>query len=175
MKRTLFFLGIFMTLTLSAAGQEDPPVPPTPPNPPAPPTPPAPPAPPDLEGRLERFEAMKVAHITSFLELTPQEAQSFWPVYNKWDEKRSTLRKAMRPEKKIEDMTEKEASDFLDKTLETRKALSEIENSMIEELKSVLSTEKVLKLVQAEHSFHRSVVQRYRKRSEGRHHHKEKQ
>ncbi|MDX1685863.1 MAG: hypothetical protein R3275_11550, partial [Saprospiraceae bacterium] len=68
MKQILFFLGIFMTLTLSAAGQEDPPVPPTPPNPPAPPTPPAPPAPPDLEGRLERFEAMKVAHITSFLE-----------------------------------------------------------------------------------------------------------
>mgnify|MGYP003531372575 FL=1 len=32
----------------------------------------------------EKVEATKVAYFTKKLNLTPEEAQVFWPVYNKW-------------------------------------------------------------------------------------------
>lgn len=40
------------------------------------------------DGRVKRFEkvqALKIAFITQKLELTPDEAQKFWPVYNRYE------------------------------------------------------------------------------------------
>ena len=34
------------------------------------------------EGRAERLKSLRIALITEALELTPEEAQTFWPVYN---------------------------------------------------------------------------------------------
>ena len=35
-----------------------------------------------LEKKKEKIEAMKVAYLTNELELTVEESQAFWPVYN---------------------------------------------------------------------------------------------
>ncbi len=45
--------------------------------------------PPDKAARLE---ALKVAYITQQLALTPEEAQNFWPVYNKYFSEIKTAR-----------------------------------------------------------------------------------
>ena len=37
------------------------------------------------EGRAERLKSLRIALITEALELTPEEAQVFWPVYNARD------------------------------------------------------------------------------------------
>src|SRR4051812_8662994 len=43
--------------------------------------------------RGERIEALKVAFITKQLQLTSQEAEKFWPVYNQYDvEMKSIIR-----------------------------------------------------------------------------------
>jgi len=34
------------------------------------------------EGRAEQLKSLRIALITEALELTPEEAQTFWPVYN---------------------------------------------------------------------------------------------
>ena len=36
-------------------------------------------------GRQEKIQALKVAFITQKLQLTPAEAEKFWPVYNQYD------------------------------------------------------------------------------------------
>src|ERR1035437_4885758 len=66
-------------------------------NPPQPPTPPSPPSPPDPM-RKEKMESMKIAFLTQKLDLTPDEAQKFWPVYNEFQKKREELRKKRREE-----------------------------------------------------------------------------
>ena len=38
-----------------------------------------------------RIESMKVAYITNKLDLTPEEARKFWPVYNSWQNKKEEL------------------------------------------------------------------------------------
>ena len=37
------------------------------------------------EGRSERIQSLKIAFITQKLELTSDEAQKFWPVYNRYE------------------------------------------------------------------------------------------
>ena len=51
----------------------------------------------------EQVEAMKIAFITKKLNLSPEEAQQFWPVYNEYTAKRDALRKEVRKSKKTKD------------------------------------------------------------------------
>lgn len=39
----------------------------------------------DKEGRSEKIQSLKIAFITQKLELTTDEAQKFWPVYNGYE------------------------------------------------------------------------------------------
>jgi hypothetical protein len=41
----------------------------------------------------ERLEALKIAYITKRLDLSPEEAQKFWPVYNQYAEELKQARK----------------------------------------------------------------------------------
>jgi len=46
------------------------------------------------QSKEERLQALKMAYITKELKLTPEEAQQFWPVYNKYfDEIKAARRK----------------------------------------------------------------------------------
>jgi hypothetical protein len=40
--------------------------------------------PPDPEKREQMVESLRIAYVTKQLELTPEEAQKFWPVYNNY-------------------------------------------------------------------------------------------
>ena len=44
-----------------------------------------------IKKKREKVKALKVAYITEQLELTTDEAQKFWPIYNAFDEKQSEL------------------------------------------------------------------------------------
>jgi Spy/CpxP family protein refolding chaperone len=55
----------------------------------------------ELQGeKKENIEAMKIAFITNKLELSPEEAQKFWPVYNQYNEKLKDLRKKRRQDER---------------------------------------------------------------------------
>ena len=41
----------------------------------------------------DKINAQKVAYITRELDLTPQEAQQFWPVYNEFETQRKAINK----------------------------------------------------------------------------------
>src|SRR4051812_42751159 len=53
-----------------------------------------PPAPP--EERMEKLESMKIGFFTQRLDLTPEEAKKFWPVYNAFQDDLEKLRKGHR-------------------------------------------------------------------------------
>ena len=115
----------------------------------------------------KKFESMKIAHLTDALELTPEEAEKFWPVYNKWNDQKKALREANRPEKKVEDMTQDEAEAYIAQTIASRRKASELDASMHEDLKTILSAKQRMKLIKAEDNFHQSVVKRFKKRRKG--------
>ncbi|MBL4587696.1 MAG: hypothetical protein JKX84_11670, partial [Flavobacteriales bacterium] len=49
---------------------------------------------PHLDGsKREKLQALKVGYLTDKLNLTPEEAQTFWPLYNEMETKMRSIRK----------------------------------------------------------------------------------
>ncbi len=117
----------------------------------------------------ERIRTLKVAFITERLGLTPEEAQSFWPVYNAHDQ---TLQKLRRKERQrfgsqlpfLEDLSEDEASKLLSDYRNIQKEKFEIEQQFVSDLKNVLPSKKVVLLLKAEEDFKKRLLQQVRKR-----------
>ena len=68
----------------------------------------------------EKIKSLKVAFITEKLDLSSAEAQTFWPIYNDYQEKRAALRKKERTEvkskvKEVNQLSENEAVALLEK------------------------------------------------------------
>ena len=57
-------------------------------------------------GRAETVEAIKIAYFTKKLNLTPEEAQKFWPIYNQYFEELRQIRQQNRDLDEV-DMEEK--------------------------------------------------------------------
>ncbi|QQX76563.1 MULTISPECIES: sensor of ECF-type sigma factor [Aequorivita] len=120
------------------------------------------------DGKHEKIKAWKTAYITEKLSLTSAEAEKFWPIYNKYDDKFHELRKKERTEifKKLRDglenLTETEANELIDKNLSIESSELELRKQMTVELRKVLSPKKIIILKKTEDDFKRELLERYR-------------
>lgn len=111
------------------------------------------------KGRFERIKAEKIAFFTDRLDLTPEEAQIFWPVYNEyWKESQKAHKATMQAFKATKDDEGKAFSpEELEKRLDTYIRLASEEYKVREtfhsRFKEVLPLEKVAKLYDAEEAF----------------------
>ncbi len=106
------------------------------------------------DGRLQdRIEAQRIAFITEQLQLTPEEAQQFWPVYNEYRDKEIALNKEKIPTRGMALMNDQEAADHLDKILDIEQQVLTAKIDYTNQLKRVLSPRKILKLYAAERQF----------------------
>lgn len=115
----------------------------------------------------ERMASLKVGYLTNELELSEEEAQNFWPIYNKYDAQRKELRSNNRPGKKVDEMSEQEAEAFLASTEEMKVKTRMIDDQMNEELSGVLPASKRLKLNKAEKAFHKKMLKNMKKKRKG--------
>ena len=93
--------------------------------------------------RLEKIKAQKVAYITKELNLTVEEAQIFWPVYNELSDKLEDLRirKAALYSKEIKgrkNIPEKESMTIVDKYLGFEVAETDLKKEYHEKFKKVV-------------------------------------
>lgn len=116
--------------------------------------------------KKEQIKALKTAFITTELELTPQEAEKFWPVYNAFDEKQFELRskkmKAFQERANTDSLTEKEASDMLAQIEAMEDESYQLRKKFIQDLKNIISPVKILKLRKAEEDFNRKLLKQYK-------------
>ena len=121
---------------------------------------------------FEEFQTQKIAFITEKLQLSPEEAQQFWPHYNTFDKKRMELHKKKRElEKKIwegfENYTDEESQNAYDELTmiheENYKLLKEYRQKFLE----VLPVKKALSLEYIEHSFRSKMIKEYRRKRQG--------
>jgi hypothetical protein len=121
----------------------------------------------DIEDKLEKFQAQKVAFITAQLKLSPKEAEMFWPVYNEFDDKKQLLNlQRLKLAKRYKDsegtISEKEASELADKFVDLQKQEALLAVEYNTRFKTVLPAAKVLKLYQAEVQFKRELLKKLR-------------
>ncbi len=115
--------------------------------------------------RSEKLKAYKTAFITEELDLSPAEAEKFWPVYNLYDGKLMELRRIERKEiftlvKGVDNLSEEEANVLLEKILDLKSKEFQYHQEMDENLRNVLSSKKILKLKHAEEEFKMKLLER---------------
>ena len=106
----------------------------------------------------------KIAFITSELDLTPEEAQVFWPVYNQIAKEQAAKQKAVKEAHDAlklataEGKEAKEIDKLLDEYLSAKQANNQDSQKHAEKYRKVLSSEKVAKLYLAEEKFRRTHI-----------------
>ncbi|MCQ2137312.1 MAG: hypothetical protein MJY60_01255 [Bacteroidales bacterium] len=112
----------------------------------------------------EAIKAEKVGFITDKLDLSVEEAQVFWPVYNAYMKELSAANRDVRhcmwslKPKKDETVSDKEMVERINAYVNAKKDADEVFARYSKEFLKVLSPEKVGKLYLAEEQFNRSMV-----------------
>lgn len=121
------------------------------------------------EGWKEKVQAERVAYLTTAMELTVEESQAFWPVYNAVQKEKVNAFKdvaaAMDALKGAiqEGKTGKEVEVLLQSFLAAREDCEEIDKEAVAKYKKVLPVEKVAKLFVAEEQFRHQQIKRLNK------------
>lgn len=125
--------------------------------------------------KKEQVKSLKVAFITNELNLTPDEAAKFWPLYNAFEDKQQEIRKQKmkafmdrKDDNSIDKLSEKEAATMLSQMESTEEELYQLKKKFIANLKGVLPATKILKLKKAEEEFSKKLLQQYRDKKIGR-------
>jgi Spy/CpxP family protein refolding chaperone len=125
-----------------------------------------------MKEKKEQIKTLKVAFLTTELDLTAKEAEKFWPIYNSFDDKQFELRhqkmKAYQNRMNqvaLDKMSEKEASLLLTQMEGTDEELFLLRKNYVQNLKKVLPAVKIIKLRISEEGFNRKLLHQYRDRA----------
>lgn len=117
------------------------------------------------QDRNERIKSLKIAFISQKLALTSDEAEKFWPIYNKYDEKIMVLKEEQLKLKfQKRNLSGEEALKKIEESEEKEAEIMTLKKKMRSELIPVISAEKVLKLEQLEQEFHRKLLEKLKGR-----------
>lgn len=119
--------------------------------------------------RKEKVEAMKIAYLTNQLDLTPTEAQQFWPVFNEYETKIQAIRQSRRKDKKegsdnLDQLTDKEVEALIDSEVGFRQKELDVLKEYHAKFKAVLPIRKVAKLYRAQEDFKRELLKKIQER-----------
>ncbi|MBP6040580.1 MAG: sensor of ECF-type sigma factor [Flavobacterium sp.] len=125
-----------------------------------------------MKEKRDQIKAMKVAFITTELDLNSAEAEKFWPIYNTFEEKEFELKhlKMRSFIKRYRDgkdkMTEKEANLLLSQMETNEEEFYLLRKKFILNLKGIIPASKIIKLKKSEEDFNRKLLLQYRNRGQ---------
>ena|SRR5690606_389851 len=119
----------------------------------------------------DKIRALKIAFLTERLELTPEEAQSFWPIYNEYEAKKLEFHKRERQDigKKIKDLatlSEDGSSTLLNQIIKLEDEKQKAEKAYIEKVAKSISPKKAIRLLRSEDDFKRRLLKQFREKKE---------
>ena len=122
----------------------------------------------------ERFEAQKISFITQKLELTPEEAQLFWPLYNELERKRKENRVQTRIlfrklRDKSEELSDLELSELSDELIELKLQEANLQKEYHLKYKKILTAKKIITLYHTERQFQSMLLRQIKERGKYQH------
>ncbi len=122
-------------------------------------------------GPKERIEAIKIAYLTRKLSLTPEEAQAFWPIYDRYSKEKQQLwrqwQKARMNFWEKDNPTNKDYEQLIQEGFRYREALLELDKKYYEEFKKVLPLEKIARFYKAEQEFKQFLIKHLSRQGRG--------
>ncbi len=122
-------------------------------------------------GNMERINTYKIAFFTRRLNLTPAEAEKFWPVYNEFDNKRLALQQERASTIRMVNLEERKMSDdelikAADRLVELQVEEANLARTFHDKLKQLLPPAKVVRVYQAENMFRNQLLNDLREQRE---------
>jgi hypothetical protein len=119
---------------------------------------------------MKKIEAARIALITERLNLTPEQAEKFWPVYREYTQQRQQLRDEFHELRKSEskEMTNDESKKILQRGMQLKERQLSLDKTYNERLSSVITTNQILQLRRAEDDFRQMIIKRLEKRKDER-------
>ena len=121
--------------------------------------------------KRDRINAQKIAFFSQRLQLSPEEAERFWPVYNEFQQEKNELQIARREINKNyvmykETLSDKEIEKISDQFVEFSRKESDLLTEYHKKFKEILPIGKVMKLYEAENQFKNFLLRQIRNRQE---------
>ena len=108
----------------------------------------------------ERIRAYRVAVYTDVLQLSSEEAQNFWPIFNDYTANREKLQQQMKADRQLDVMSDPEVEDYVKKYFDIRQQEIDLEKDLTLHLRKVLPLRKIAKLPIAEREFREGLVKK---------------
>jgi len=145
MKKNLLFLIIFSICTFSSIAQNK---------------------------NRDRIKMLKISYISNAIDLTPNEAEKFWPIYNEFEKNTGQLKNqlergnfnSIKNASSIDALSDEKAEELVSNMLTTESEIAKAKNQLVKELSSIISFKKILKLQKAERDFNKRMLQEFGKR-----------
>ncbi len=116
----------------------------------------------------ERIAAFKVNFFTHQLQLSPEESQKFWPIYNQYEKDKENLRNQYRLDRRIELMSDEEVADFISQHLEFEEKMVALKRDFFNQVREVLPIRKVAMIPKVEQRFKKALLDEMRQRRDDR-------
>jgi len=122
----------------------------------------------DRKERYERMQSRKIAFMSNKVELSPDQAQVFWPIYNKYNSEirsiRDSSKNIMRKYKNNKSsMNNDELGQVIDVMLKTEQRYLEIKIKYVKEFYNIISNRQMIELYDAEEAFKKDLLKRIKK------------
>lgn len=109
----------------------------------------------------EKLKAKKIAYIIESLDMTAEESEQFWPIYNEYKDEMKALHSDARVNT---DMSEEEAKAYLSARLDRDRTEIKLKEEYNERFLSVISAKKLVKLSYAERKFKHEMLNDIKRR-----------
>lgn len=120
----------------------------------------------------EKLESARVAFITNRIDLKPEQAEKFWPLYNQYQEKRSNMMSEISSlnQKSNSSISDVEAKEVINSRLSMQQQMLDMEKKFMQEVQEVISPAQAVKLHDINRQFTRQLywMNQGRNRSGGR-------
>jgi len=123
----------------------------------------------DRGEKMKDIESMKIAFITKRLSLSPEEAKTFWPVYDGFSSEIRSIREARFSKLKeakgeLDNMSDNDVDKLIEDDIAFRQQEVDVLKKYNPRFKQILPIKKVAKLYKAEEDFKRELLDKIRDR-----------
>jgi len=117
---------------------------------------------------FEKIRTEKISFFTSKLDLTPVEAQAFWPVYNEYEKKRFELQRQIHqfermPDETITNLSETEIEKMTNNYIDSFEKEALLLKEYNKQFQKILPKKKVLMMYRTENEFRSHLIREYKK------------
>ena len=114
------------------------------------------------KARHEKIDAAKTAYLTDKMNLSTEQSQKFWPLYNEYDGKRQQIRKKSRAlkENNLEAMSDADLKEGINNMMEGRQQELNLEKEYLEKFQKVITVRQVATMYKAEKEFMKVLLKK---------------